>query len=107
MDSPAIKPLGPTYAKNGFTFELIVRRGPFAIYQQRLRPGVGCLAYEVIRVKEKQDVTMFNRLVEAHESAPSNEDWGRWGWTFPTLALAEAKMKWLEEQEARESKRKK
>jgi hypothetical protein len=85
-------PLGDTYRKNGFTYELITREGDIAIFQQRLRPGAGCLAYEVIIVQKDPDRTIAGAFIPAHERAPGNPDWGRYGWTYPTLVRAKAKM---------------
>lgn len=87
-----MKPLGNSYRKNGFHYELVEREGILAIYKQRLRPGVGGLGYEVIRIKQLDAVHLFGRDVEAHEAAPSNEEWGREGWTYPTLEAARAKV---------------
>jgi len=89
-------PLGNTYGKNGFHYELVTRHGDLAIFKQRLRPGVGCLAYEVIRIKKVKECTMFGRIVEAHEATPGNEEWGLHGFTLPTIETARAKLKELE-----------
>lgn len=91
-----MKPLPPTYGKNGFHYEVLLRRGPFAIAQQRLRPGQGCLAFEVFRVKQLKETQMFDRTIEAHEAVPSNEEWGHKGWTYPTLEAAKVKLMALE-----------
>jgi hypothetical protein len=85
-------PLGDTYKKNGFTYELVTREGDIAIFQQRLRPGVGCLAYEVIIVQKDPDRTIAGAFIPAHERAPGNEEFGRKGWSMPTLQRARAKM---------------
>ena len=90
-------PLPLSFAKNGFHYEQILRRGNLAIYKQRLRPGVGCLAFEVIRIKQIPDTVMFKRQVPAHEAGPSNEDFGSHGWSYPTLERAKEKMRVLEE----------
>lgn len=93
-----MKPLPNTYSKNGFHYELVVRDGPYAIFKQRLRPGAGCLAYEVIKIKCLKEAVMFGRTIEAHEVGPSNEDFGKSGWTYPTLARAKEKFRQLIEQ---------
>ncbi len=91
-----MRPLGPTYAKNGFSYKVLTRHGNLAIAQQQLRPGVGCLAFEVIRVKQVKEGKMFDKVIEAHEAPPGNEEWGRHGWTYPTLTAARAKLRALE-----------
>ena len=90
-----MKPLGNTFKKNSFHYELVVRDGDIAIFKQRLRPGEGCLAYEVIKVLKAETYEIAGNTVEAHEYAPGNEAFGRDGWTFPTLERAKAKMREL------------
>lgn len=94
-DSPSplpFRPLGTTFVKNTYFYEQVIRDGNWAIFKQRLRPGVGELAYEVIRIRVKPAVTIMGKLVEAHEAGPSNEAFGRDGFTYPTLAQAKAKL---------------
>lgn len=86
-----MKPMPLTFAKNTFHYEQVLRDGQIAIYKQRLRPGVGCLAFEVIRIKQVPEATMFGKVIEAHEAGPSNEDFGTFGWSYPTLERAKAK----------------
>lgn len=90
-----MKPLATTFKKNTFTYELVQRDGDIAIYKQRLRPGEGCLAYEVIRVLKAETYEIMGNTVEAHEYAPGNESFGKDGWTYPTLERAKAKMREL------------
>ena len=90
-----MKPLGTTYRKNTFHYEQITRDGDIAIFKQRLREGVGCLAYEVIVIRKDPEREIAGVVIPAHERAPGNEEWGRFGWTFPTLERARAKMKEL------------
>lgn len=89
-------PLPHSFNKNGFCYEQVCRHGDIVIYQQRLRPGVGCLAFEVFYVKKAKECVMFGKKVEAHEAVPGNEEWGNSGWTLPTLERARAKMRELE-----------
>ncbi len=99
-------PLG-NFSKNGFHYELVTRHDDLAIYKQRLRPGAGCLAFEVIRVKKVKECVMFGKIIEAHESSPGNAEWGISGWTYPTLERARAKMRELELAGEKKNKRKK
>lgn len=92
-----MRPLGDSYSKNTFHYEILSRVGNIAIAQQRLRPGAGCLAFEVIRIKQIEEGVMFKKVIPAHEVAPGNEEWGKNGWTYPTLAAAKAKARELEE----------
>jgi hypothetical protein len=86
-----------TFVKNTFFYEQILRNGQFAIYKQRLnatadKPVRGCLAFEVIKIREKEECVMFDKVVEAHEVGPSNEDFGQFGWSYPTLERAKDKL---------------
>lgn len=92
--SPSLpfRPLGTTFVKNTYHYELIIRDGNWAIFKQRLRPGVGELAYEVIRIRVAPACVIQGRLIEAREVGPSNEAFGRDGFTYPTLTQAKAKL---------------
>lgn len=90
-----MKPIGTTYRKNGFHYDIIRREGLIAIAQQRLAPGRGCLAFEVIKIRECPEANFAGTIVPAHESAPGNEEWGNRGWTFPTIERATAKFEAL------------
>lgn len=94
-----MKPLGTTYRKNGFHYDIIRREGLIAIAQQRLAPGRGCLAFEVIKIRECPEANFAGTIVPAHESAPGNEEWGNRGWTFPTIERATPKFEALVAQE--------
>jgi hypothetical protein len=100
-----MKPLPDSFAKNGFTYEKIMREGNLAIYQQRLRPGAGCLAFEVFRVRESKGgtYTVGGKTLTAMpaETGPSNEDFGKTAWSYPALERAKAKFRALLEAPAR------
>jgi hypothetical protein len=83
------------YKKNSFYYELVKRVDNFAIFKQRLRPGVGCLAYEVIVIRSYETHMRGENVVQASEFAPGNEEFGKFGWSFPTLEEAEVKFQWL------------
>lgn len=99
-----MKPLGDSYRKNTYHYEIIKRVGDIAIAKQRLRPGVGCLAYEVIIIQKKEASEIKGVIVEAHEAAPGNEQFGNLGWTYPNLERAEKKMAELLKREAKADK---
>lgn len=86
------RPLGTSFGKNGYHYEQVVREGNVAIFRQRLRPGEGELAFEVIVIKVVPESTMFGKVIPAREVGPSNEDFGKLGWTYPELSRAKAKM---------------
>ena len=91
-----MKPMPLTFVKNTFAYEQVLRNDQIAIYKQRLnatvdKPVRGCLAYEVIKIRQIPESEMFGQTIEAHEAAPGNEQWGTLGWTFPSLERAKAK----------------
>jgi hypothetical protein len=86
--------------RHGFTFEQILRRGNLAICKQRLRPSVGCLAFEVVRIRQRPASHAFSREFPAYEQYPNDEDWGTYGWTLPTIEAAQAKLAALEAADA-------
>lgn len=90
-------PLPKTFKKNTFFYEQVLRRGDIAIYQQRLREGAGCLAFEVFKIKKCPDWNSPGGFVPAHEAGPSNEEFGKSAWSYPTLEMAKKKMRELEE----------
>ena len=89
------RPLGTTYSKNGYHYKQVIRDGDIAIFRQQSRSGVGCLAYEVIRIRVKPEIEIMGKVTPEREVAPANEEWGLMGWTYPTLERAKAKMREL------------
>lgn len=87
----SLEPLAASFIKNGFTYEQVVRKGRYAIYKQRLRPGVGCLAYEVITIKVAKPMVAFGKAYPEREVSPANEDFGFTCWTYPTLDQAQVR----------------
>ena len=85
------RPLGETYGKNTFHYELVIRDGNYAIFKQRLRPGVGCLAYEVIRIRVAPEITIMGKVTPEREISPPNELFVIDGWSYPTLERAKIK----------------
>lgn len=89
------RPLGETYGKNGFHYEQVIRDGMVAVFKQRLAPGRGSLGYEVIVIRVKEESIAFDKLVPCREVAPANEEFGIYGWTYPTLDRAMDKFRLL------------
>lgn len=86
--------LPATFTKNGYCYRMVARTPTAAIYEQRFRSG-GLAAYEVIRVRRRAEKRIGITILPAREVLPSNEEWGRWGWTFSgndALQAAKAKM---------------
>lgn len=73
------------YGKNSYSFRLI-SRGPRAALYEQIHKVAGPVAFEVVRIRSRGEST-FERagqkaVVEAGEFLPSNEEWGRFGWTY-------------------------
>jgi hypothetical protein len=85
------RPFPATFRKNGFHYELMKREGDIAMVKQRLEPGRGLLAYEILRIRRAEAREMHGKAIEAAEYGPCNEDFGKHGWSYPTIERAEAK----------------
>lgn len=84
----------PIHIRNdGFDLEQIQRTESHALY--RKTKGAGHSSYEVIAIlRAKADHTWPNGTVtlKGSESYPPSSMWGRAGWSFPTLRVAQAVM---------------
>ena len=83
------------FVKNTFFYEQVKRVGNLAIYKQRLEEGRGCLAYEVIYIRRRAETKLFDNVMPAAEYGPSNEEFSRFGWSYPSLELAQKKLDFL------------
>jgi len=83
------------YGKNGFEFNLVVRRGDLAIFKGVSRAN-GNESFELIRIQSHNGREIAGKVCPPAEYPPSNEQWGSKGWTFTTLDLAESRMKEME-----------
>ncbi len=93
ISTPLPRPLGTSYSKNGYDYTQIVRDGCIAIFGQHSKVDPeNYIAYEVIRILVKPAIVIMGKEVPLREIAPSNEDWGKYGWTMSTLSSARTKM---------------
>lgn len=90
-----MKPLPQQYRKNSYDFNLVEREGDVAIYEQIDPDTKRRVAFEVFEVLKKPERNIGERVVEANEGCPSNEDWGTFGFTVWTLEAAKEKQKML------------
>lgn len=49
------------------------------------------MAYEVFRIRQNKARDIKGSLIPAHEAVPSDSEWGKTGWTLPTLDRANEK----------------
>lgn len=85
-----------TFKRWGYTFTQVTREGDLAIYSQH-RKERNVTRYEVVRIREQGTVTWPDgRTTPPKEAYPSSGSWGTSGWTFYTVADAQAKMQSLQ-----------
>mgnify|MGYP001595511714 FL=1 len=94
-DSPPFpfRPFGTTFSKNTYHYRQVIRDGEWAIFGQYIKKTseIPC-AYEVIRIRVVPAGTIMGNAVPAREVGPSNESFGKDGFTYPTLGKAKAKL---------------
>jgi hypothetical protein len=76
------------FTKRGFRHELVARQGLIcAVRRTRIYPDGerGPSHFEVVRLRQANEWTAPNgQTVPAAENYPSNESWGKEGWTYRT-----------------------
>jgi len=82
-------PLPLTFTTSDFQHEQIARTESHALYRRWKYPTK--VHFEVIEIGKFQEKIMFDKKVEAHEFYPGAPAFGKSGWTFPTLELAQAR----------------
>jgi hypothetical protein len=87
--------LANTFADRTFGYEQIAREGMVALYRQT-HTASGVVRYETVRLHIQAAHTWPNgQTTPEKEAYPSSTAWGRRGWTFFTLAEAQAHMQTL------------
>ena len=89
-----MKPLAEQFVRKGFRHTAVVRVGGWAIYE-RQRPDVSKPHWEVVKPRTCPQREAFGQVFEAQEVYPPSEEWGKYGFTYTTLADAQAKLKEL------------
>lgn len=95
-----LRPIPETFERNQtYTYELIWRDGPYAIYRYHFIPSdldPPLWRYEavIIRIKPPHPQSPDRRYVER---LPGNGDWGLYGWSFNTLEQAQKQIKDVKE----------
>jgi len=91
-----MKRLTDILRKNGFSYTLILREGRTAIYRQQVTEK---LAYfEVFVVKVKPEQNLFGKFYPEREVFPSDDCFGKSGWSFRNLEDAMKRYKKLIEE---------
>ena len=79
-----MKPLIETFTRKGLTYRQIRREDDVAVFEVTSTDWKHPM-FEVIHVRKRSDRKIEGRLVEAHEAFPSDEEWGRYGYTALNL----------------------
>ena len=81
QDGHTVRPIPDTFKKNGYSYRLLRRSERVCIYEQW--QGSGRLAaYEVMIIRIDRARKCRGRNFPETERLGSNEDWGKYGWTF-------------------------
>lgn len=97
------EPLKKEFTKWQFTFREIKREGDVAIYEQtKTSTGEFC-SYEVIKINKHDGYEIAGNKIEPAEMYPSNELWGTYGFTLPTIKKAEEKFQELKKKKFEEN----
>lgn len=73
-------PLKTQFRQHGFDFNLLKRSGQIALLKKTSDAKIE--SFEVVVIQQRKQVTMFNRVVEAHEAMPPSESWGTYAWSY-------------------------
>lgn len=87
-----MKKIEKSFTSKGFEFKQILRDGDMAIYE-KLAPGSKCSSYELIHITSHNGYVIAGNKIPPSEVYPSDSQWGVYGWTYPTLQAAKAKLK--------------
>lgn len=88
-------PMPKTFTKNGFDFQLLHRQGNVAMLRKS-KQGMTRLieSWEVVNIQKHDAWVCQGKDIPAKELLPSDEQWGREGWTY--LTREEARKAFLE-----------
>jgi hypothetical protein len=75
------EPLAKTFRKHDSDFQMVVRQGDVAIFARK-SAAMTAFEYEVVIIRKTDEKEMFGKVYPAHEVMPSDEQWGRYGWSM-------------------------
>ena len=84
-----MKTLPINLRKNGFDYTQVLRNDKYAVYRQYVTPEIEY--FEVFIIKTHPERFFKGRIIQASESFPGNEAFGKTAWTFQNLAKAMSK----------------
>lgn len=90
-----MKKIPDQFTRNPFTCRLIFREAGVAIYELTHKGSGKVNNYEVVIIRQHKADNDFIKVKAGDEYLPSTSEWGQYGWTFPTLELANYQAKKL------------
>jgi hypothetical protein len=82
--SENLEPVASELRYAGHTLHQVFREKHIAIYA-RAMPDREPHEYELVVIRAKPaETTLSGAIVPEREAYPSNSEWGRWAWSFPT-----------------------
>lgn len=79
------------FKKNGYDHRQIFRQDDIAIYETATPESGRVIGYEVFIIQKNKSRVIAGRQIDANESTPSNEQWGKFGWTYGQKSAAMGK----------------
>lgn len=79
-----MKTLATTFRSHGYDFVQLDRVGNVALFE-KTTTGVTRPSYEVVIVQQHGERVIAGNTIAAAEAMPGSEQWGRLGWTYPTI----------------------
>jgi len=87
-----MKRLPQVFQKNGYEHQIVWRDADYAITEVRDEDTKKVFCLEVFEIQKHEEKTIGDRTIEARESTPSNEDWGKKGFTVYKMVDAQLKV---------------
>ena len=79
--------ISKSFRKKRYNYELYKEIYPYAIFSQKRDSDI-IIAYETVVLREHKERKIKEKILAYSLRFPSNEDWGRYGWTFSSIEMA-------------------
>ena len=84
-----VDPAPTEFSHSDRKYRQVWRQGMVAILEVRLGSGKVVTSYETVIIRIRPGRENFGKWYGPKEAYPGDEDFGQYGWSFPTRALAE------------------
>jgi len=93
-----MKKLAEKINRNGYIYSQLKRGERAAIYEQIFEDlgESSCIGYEVFKIRIGKSKVVFGVELPEKEKFPSDEDFGKWAWTYRDLNKAMEKYNRIE-----------